>query len=445
MKTVILDDDPTGTQSATNVPVLFATSADPLDAALLAETLSQHDSVYLLTNSRAIDEDAAVELVTRIRDLSLRAGEALGEEMQFVLRGDSTLRGHVFAECEVFLRTDADAVLVFVPAFPDGGRTTVDGVHYVTVNGETLPAHETEFAADPVFPFATARLVDYVASKSSRVGVPFPLGRLRTEPGALASLLLSVAAGSVVVPDAETNDDIRLIARAIREAREGGRAVVVRSASPLAAVLAGVESTGLLSVPLEPLVPGAGALPVAGSGLGAGAQPLAALLVCGSHTAGATAQLAEVERSWGSFAVIDTDRALAAPAEEGLRAAGAARSQLASWSLAVVTTERVRSAQHNTLDHGERVMEALTAAVRSLLPDVGVVVSKGGITSAEVARVGLGARSATVLGQVLPGVSVWRLTAVDGRSLLYVVVPGNVGDELTLVRVLDAVGVKPSR
>ena len=86
-------------------------------------------------------------------------------------------------------------------------------------------------------------------------------------------------------------------------------------------------------------------------------------------------------------------------------------------------------------------MAALTTAVRELLPDVGVVVSKGGITSAEVARVGIGASSAVVLGQVLPGVSVWRLSAHDGRELLYVVVPGNVGAPDTLVRVLDALRV----
>ena len=438
MKTVILDDDPTGTQSASNVPVLLATST-----ALLTSALASHDSVYVLTNSRAIDEPSAVSLVARIREEALASGAALGEEVQFVLRGDSTLRGHVFAETSVFLDEDPSAVMVFVPAFPDGGRTTIDGVHYVSVGGVAHPAHETEFADDPVFPFSTSRLVDYVASKSGRAGIPFALAELRAGAsapvsgavaaaaqdadagGGLASLLLSAPDGSVVVPDAETNDDIRLIAAAITSARAAGRSIVVRSASPLAAALAGVESTGLLATPLLP-------------------APVDTLLVCGSHTAGATAQLAEVERLWGAFSVIDTEQALAEPAAEGLRAAGDARPQLASRSLAVVTTERVRSSSHNTLDHGERVMTALTTAVRSLLPDVGVVVSKGGITSADVARIGLGATSVTVLGQVLPGISVWRLTAADGRSLLYVVVPGNVGDPHTLVQVLEALGLHPT-
>ena len=165
------------------------------------------------------------------------------------------------------------------------------------------------------------------------------------------------------------------------------------------------------------------------------------LLVCGSHTAGASAQLEPLVASWGDPAVIDTDAALREPEAAGLAAARTARAHLDSRPLAIVTSERSRSASHNTLAHGEKVMAALTTAVRALLPDVTVVVSKGGITSAEVARVGIGASSAVVLGQVLPGVSVWRFTAHDGRELLYVVVPGNVGAPDTLVRVLDALRV----
>jgi len=86
-------------------------------------------------------------------------------------------------------------------------------------------------------------------------------------------------------------------------------------------------------------------------------------------------------------------------------------------------------------------MEALTTTVRVLLPEVEVVVSKGGITSADVARVGLGATRATVLGQVLPGVSVWKVVGIDGRDRLYVVVPGNVGEPDALVKVLAALGL----
>jgi len=163
------------------------------------------------------------------------------------------------------------------------------------------------------------------------------------------------------------------------------------------------------------------------------------------HTGGATAQLARIRDGWGEPAIVDTAAALADSVAAGHAAADRARAQLAERPLAIVTSERVRSAENNTLSHGERVMTALTTAVRDLLPDVEVVIAKGGITSAEVARTGIGASWADVVGQVLPGVSVWRMLAHDGREIVYVVVPGNVGDPETLVDVLDAVGVVPAR
>jgi uncharacterized protein YgbK (DUF1537 family) len=413
MKTIVLDDDPTGTQSASDVVVLLESSA-----ALIAEALTDADSVYLLTNSRAIAEDDAIALMHKIRMDAAAAARELGQDIQFVLRGDSTLRGHVFTETLVF--ADEDSVILFVPAFPDGGRTTEGGVHYVRQGSERIAAHLTEFADDPVFPFSTAVMVNYVREKSGRDASLVALDAVRA--GAVENALLTAAPGSVVVPDAVTNDDVRLIARGVEAARARGANIVVRSASPLAAALAHVESDGLLSVPLVP-------------------APVATLLVCGSHTAGATAQLDLVAARFGTAVVIPTANAFENPAETGAAVAEAASRELATRGLTVVTTERTRSAEHNTLDHGRLVMEALTTTVRALLPDVEVVVSKGGITSADVARVGIGATRATVLGQVLPGVSVWKLTGIDGRDRFYVVVPGNVGEPDALVKVLEALGL----
>lgn len=416
MKTIVLDDDPTGTQSATGVTVLLEVSAD-----LLTDALRDAESVYVQTNSRALDETAAIALTKRIRADGEEAARRLGTEVRFVLRGDSTLRGHVFAETAVFL--DDTAVMLFVPAFPEGGRTTKGGVHFVRVAGRDVPADQSEYADDPVFSFSTAVLVDYVTQKSGRASHPVSLDAVRN--GGLARVLLEAEAGSVVLPDAVDAGDIAAIAAAALEAASAGARIVVRSAAPLAAELAGVSSHGLLATPLR-----------------AEAGPV--LLVCGSHTRGATAQLASVVAAWGEPAVIDTGKALDAPLTAGLDAAAQARDSLARQHLAIVTTERDRSAAHNTLAHGEKVMSALTAAVRNLLPEVTVVVSKGGITSAEVARVGIGASSARVLGQVLPGVSVWEMDAHDGRTILYVVVPGNVGEPDTLTRVLDALNLPPA-
>jgi uncharacterized protein YgbK (DUF1537 family) len=414
VKTIVLDDDPTGTQSATGVTVLLDTDVD-----LLTESLQRADSVYVQTNSRALPAEEAVALVGRIKADGEAAARRLGDGVRFVLRGDSTLRGHVFAESAVFL--DDDAVMLFVPAFPDGGRTTRGGVHYVRVGDQDLPAHESEYAQDPVFGFSTGVLVDYVAEKSGLLGLPVALEQVRA--GELARILAEAPASAVVLPDVVDAGDVSAIARAVDVVTAGGRRVVVRCAAPLAAELAGVPSGELLPTPLVE-------------------RAERVLLVCGSHTFGASAQLAPVAEAWGAPVVVDTATALAAPTAAGLEAADAARLAFAGKPVTVLTTERERSSEHNTLGHGERVMAALTTAVASLLPTVSVVVAKGGITSAEVARTGIGASSALVLGQVLPGVSVWRMSARDGRDLLYVVVPGNVGGPDTLTRVLDALDVR---
>jgi uncharacterized protein YgbK (DUF1537 family) len=414
MKTIVLDDDPTGTQSAAGVTVLLESDAD-----LLTGALERADSVYVQTNSRALPEEEAVALVSRIKADGEVAAQRLGDQVRFVLRGDSTLRGHMFAESAVFL--DDDAVMLFVPAFPDGGRTTRGGVHYVRVGDLDLPAHESEYAHDPVFGFSTGVLVDYVGEKSSRLGIHVALERVRA--GELVRTLTEAPPSAVVLPDVVDAGDVSEIARAVDVVTAGGRRVVVRCAAPLAAELAGVTSRGLLPTPLVD-------------------RTQRVLLVCGSHTLGASAQLAPVAEAWGAPAVVDTAVALDAPAAAGQQAADAARTAFAGKPVVILATERERSSEHPTLAHGERVMAALTTAVASLLPEVSVVVAKGGITSAEVARTGIGASSALVLGQVLPGVSVWRMSARDGRDVLYVVVPGNVGGTGTLTRVLDALDVR---
>lgn len=414
MKTIILDDDPTGTQSASGVDVLLEWDAD-----LLESTLRTADAVYLLTNARAVSESAAVALLERTRDDAAEAGRRLGERIHVVLRGDSTLRGHVFPETAVF--AGEDSVVVFVPAFPEGGRTTVDGTHLVRIGDETLPAHETEYALDPVFPFRSGYLPDYVREQAGRDSLRFGLDDVRAGAPAFRAALREAHPGTVLLPDAQTGADIRAIASAITDAWADDADVVVRSASPLAAAIAGVESAGLLERPLL-------------------TAAVNTLLVCGSHTIGATRQLEPVEAAFGTAVHVATDAALLDAVTTGLDVAATARGRLLETGFVSISSERVRDAAHNTLEHGERVMVALTTATAALRGSVEVVVSKGGITSAEVARLGLGARRARVLGQVLPGVSVWSLVTPEGEEKLYVVVPGNVGDPSTLVDVLAALG-----
>jgi uncharacterized protein YgbK (DUF1537 family) len=410
MLTVVLDDDPTGTQSATGVTVLLT-----WDTAAIIDVLRDDGAAYLQTNSRAIPEDQAVALATRTRAQLNEAQRALGRPILPVLRGDSTLRGHVFAESDVF--AGESGCVLFVPAFPQGGRTTVGSVHRVIIDGVDTPVGETEFARDPVFGYRSSNLVDYVREKGGRRGIPVRLQDLRASGGtAVEAALLAAGPGEFVLPDVETDHDMELIHAGLLRALEVRDDVAVRCGATLAAVCAGCLSPGYLDQPLTAARPGS-------------------LIVCGSHTEAATAQLAAlVDRIGWQPIVVPTDDAIADPEAAGRRAAASLREQLRGHGVAVLCSERVRREEHDTLAHGGLVMRALMTATAEVVNDVGTVVSKGGITSAEVARTALGATRAWVRGQLAPGISVWDYD--DGT--VQVVVPGNVGGRETLVNVVSA-------
>lgn len=83
----------------------------------------------------------------------------------------------------------------------------------------------------------------------------------------------------------------------------------------------------------------------------------------------------------------------------------------------------------------------ISNAVTSVVADLGIqpafIVAKGGITSSDIGVRALRVRRALVMGQIAPGVPVWR---TDGESkfpyMPYVIFPGNVGDRTTLLQVV---------
>src|SRR4051812_17657673 len=93
---VIIDDDPTGTQAVSDVDVILR----PDRAAFDDLFASGRRAAFVLSNSRALSERAAAALVGEIARTATAAARAAGLRATVVLRGDSTLRGHVFAEVD---------------------------------------------------------------------------------------------------------------------------------------------------------------------------------------------------------------------------------------------------------------------------------------------------------------------------------------------------------
>jgi len=412
-RVIVLDDDPTGTQCASGVPVALDPRPDAL--ARLDGPSRNARALYVLTNTRAVDARQAARIVRGVR-ASFQGG---GGDTTLVLRGDSTLRGHVAAEMNAL--DLGRGVGLIVPAYPAAGRLTLGGVHYLDSADGRVNVADTEFARDPVFGFRSRTMAAWCREVGLRGQViKIGLNRLRSSgPNCVRDALVAAPPGATVVPDAACDDDIAAIAGGFSAARAAARHVVVRCAAPLAAAIAGTPGRML-----APASRPAGRV----------------LVVCGSHTAAATRQLDVLAARGHPTSILRTAALLAADPAGDL--AAAPRAALAASGLAVIATERARRGDHDTLDVAARVMTGLMRVVRAVAGETDVIVAKGGITSAEVATTGLGGRIAHVRGQIRTGIALWDVTTPGGRAVPEAVVPGNMGNDATLAEVCAFFGVR---
>ena len=425
---VVLDDDPTGVQTLAGVRVLLA-----WDAPRIASALSGRTAVHLITNTRAL----RVERVQPLVEDAVHAALAGVPEARIVLRGDSTLRGHLLEEylgVREVISPRRWPVLLLVPALPSAGRVTVDGVHLFERGGVRTPLHETEYARDGIFSYDSARLLEWAEQRSgglfeATAGRELHLGRLRADGDAVSTALSELASRrvpAVLAPDAETLSDLEAIARGFRIAVAAGVDVVVRCSPTFAGVLGRTTA------------PAPAPLPLFGDGV---------LVVCGSYVDQTTRQLGRLLAAHPGSLVEADVRLLAgaSPRREIERLAGEVSSALVGGRLAVLATPRTRPKETTSLEAGERIARNLAQVVAALAPRPSVLVAKGGITSAVTLRDGVGADEADVLGPVLPGVSRWAARWPDGRPLDYLVAPGNVGDDDLLVQLVDGIvkGAEP--
>ena len=249
-KLVVLDDDPTGTQTVYDLPVLTQWSTE----LLRAEMANDLACFYLLTNSRSLSCEDAVTLDTEIAANLKAASAATGRPFSVVSRSDSTLRGHFPAATDALAEELGafDGVLL-VPFFEAGGRFTINDVHYVAEGDSLIPAAETPFARDPAFGFRTSNLRDWAVEKSG--------GRLAAEdvtsisldeirrggPEAVRERLLGLASGCVCAVNAATQRDLEVVVAAVSAAEANGRRFLFRTAASFVAVRLGLSPRPLLT------------------------------------------------------------------------------------------------------------------------------------------------------------------------------------------------------
>jgi uncharacterized protein YgbK (DUF1537 family) len=428
-KIIVLDDDPTGSQTVHSCLLLMQWDVETLRLGLADEA----PIFFVLTNTRALTPEKATAVTREVcRNLKAAIAAENVQEFLMVSRSDSTLRGHYPIETDVIAEElgPFDAHFL-IPAFFEGGRTTRDSVHYLKVNGSDTPVHETEFARDSVFGYHHSYLPDYVAEKTDgRIAATavdrFLLADIRA---GVLDRLLHLHDNQCGVVDAETQADLNHFATDVLAAASQGKRFLFRSAASLL--------TALAALPPQPIAPEAMAKYVRNGKPGA--------VIVGSHVKKTTEQLEQLlqqPRITGVEIAVarlldksgDPRTALLTETVEKVSEAHAnGKTSVVYTSRQELTFDDVQT----RLDFGEAVSALLMDIIRHLPSDIGFLISKGGITSNDTLSTGLALRTARLLGQVLAGVSMVHTPANHPQfpDLPVVLFPGNVGDANALATV----------
>ena len=267
---VALDDDPTGTQTCHNVHVLTV-----WDTETLVEEFRQTPrggGFFILTNSRALHPPQARELMHEICTNLKSAATEADVQFEVVSRSDSTLRGHFPLEPEAAedVLGKADA-WILCPFFLQGGRYTINDIHYVAEGDKLVPAAQTPFAKDATFGYKSSNLRDWVVEKSKgnitadRVQ-SLALDTIRKGgPYAIKDHLMDFPKGSVVIVNAAATEDIDAVILGLLKADTAGRKFLFRTGAAFVSSRLAIPQIPPISAQQLSLSSSVGGLVIAGS------------------------------------------------------------------------------------------------------------------------------------------------------------------------------------
>ena len=426
-KIIVLDDDPTGVQTVHDVNVYTRWT----DEAIEAGFAEPNPMFFILTNSRAFSSERTRQEHELIAERIVRASKKFNRKFVVISRSDSTLRGHYPLETEVLRETferegypiDGE---VLMPFFKEGGRFTINDVHYVEDGDWLIPAGETEFARDKSFGYTCSNLAEYIEEKSdgqykASDVMSISIDDLRAfKVDEIAARLEKVTDFGKVIVNAVDYVDVKVFVFALVKAMMAGKNFLFRSAAALTKVLGDVDDRPLLE--REELIDDD--------------NPNGGLIIVGSHVKKTTEQLNALKAvdsvDFIEFGVGNLD------VEPIIRAA---EESMSGGRTAVIYTSRqltTLSSQEASLAFSAKISAALAVIVKRIKTRPRFLIAKGGITSSDVGTLGLGVKRALVLGQVRPGIPVWKLgeeSKFPGMS--YVIFPGNVGSVDTLRELVE--------
>jgi uncharacterized protein YgbK (DUF1537 family) len=419
---IVLDDDPTGTQTVHNVSVLTVWD----EQTLTSEIEKGSKIFFILTNSRSMTADLADALNQEIGENIKNVFEKNGKEFTIISRGDSTLRGHYPNELLALTHSlqVENYITAIIPAFFEGGRFTIDDVHYVREGQDLIPAAETPFAKDKAFGFTQSNLKNWVEEKThgtikSDSVISFSLKSLRENSiEEISEKIKVLPENSTIIVNATDYYDLEKFTLAYYHS---GVKIVFRTAASFVKAIAGIDSKELLEK--EDLV--------------TKNNPNGGLIIVGSYVPKTTKQLSNLLKinelesiELNINAILNQDLKL----ENVLHQLESLISK--GKNVVLFTSRNLLSGkdEKESLHIGNTIADFVTSVVENLSIAPKFIIAKGGITSSDIATKALKIKRAKVLGQALAGVPVWG-AGIESKFpfMPYIIFPGNVGNDDSLV------------
>lgn len=437
-KIIVLDDDPTGVQTVHDISVYTDWSKDSIRKGFD----EKNKLFYILTNSRGFTAEQTTKAHIEIAETIDEVAKEKGKEYIIMSRSDSTLRGHYPLETAILKsiieKNPADRIdgEIICPFFKEGGRYTIEDVHYVKYGEELIPAGETEFAKDKTFGYKSSNLKEYVEEKTKGEYKAADVTSISLESihnidiDGITEQLMAVHDFNKVIVNAVDYADIKVFCTALYRAMENGKKFIFRTAAGLVKVIGGVKDQPLLT--REQMV--------------VKETKNGGIIVVGSHTQKTTSQvdaLREIPEL--EFIEFDSDLVLdeARFAQEIENVLEKENELIAAGKTVVVYTKRKLlvvedDSEEDALVRSVKISDAVQSLVGKLKVTPSFIIAKGGITSSDIGTKALAVQKALVMGQIKPGIPVWQ-TGEESKFPLtpYIIFPGNVGEATTLKEAVE--------
>ena len=437
-KIIVLDDDPTGVQTIHDINVYTDWNIESIRKGFKEE----NKMFFILTNSRSFTVDETTKCHKEIIERVEQVSKETGIKYMIISRGDSTLRGHYPLETDIlregFEKSEEKKIdgEILCPFFKEGGRFTLNNIHYVKLEDTLYPAGETEFAKDTTFGYTSSNLCNYIEEKTggkilAKDVLVISLEELRNqEIENIEKRLLNTKNHKKIVVNAIDYCDLKVFIIALYRAMNGGKNFIFRTAASFVKVLGNISDRKFLV--REDMIKEN--------------SKNGGIVVVGSHTKKTTSQLNELKKlenlefiEFNSDLVLNEDEFRkeienTIEKEEKLILEGKTVDVYTKRRLLVIDNDTKEEA----LLRSVKISDAVQSLVGKLKVTPAFVVAKGGITSSDVGTKALQVKRAKVLGQVCPGIPVWQ-TEKESKfpNIPYVIFPGNVGELTTLREVVE--------